>query len=145
MNNFLPILCKSPKQVPEIAEKIVEICKNKTVWVFDGEMGAGKTTLIKEVCKILGVQDEVQSPTFSIVNQYEGSEKTIYHFDFYRLQSEQEAYDIGYEEYFYASNAYCFLEWASKIPNLLPANYAKIEIDVLSEKERKIVVTCDEY
>ncbi|GAB4129101.1 MAG: tRNA (adenosine(37)-N6)-threonylcarbamoyltransferase complex ATPase subunit type 1 TsaE [Raineya sp.] len=142
MNPSLPILCKNKSQLTEIAKKIIETCKNNAVWVFEGEMGAGKTTLIKEICKVLGVKDEVQSPTFSIVNQYESSEKTIYHFDFYRLKSEQEAYDIGYEEYFYARNAYCFLEWASKIPNLLPPNYAKIEIKVLAEEERMIEMSC---
>lgn len=141
MNNSLPILCKNLSQLPEVAKKIIEICKNYAVWIFEGEMGAGKTTLIKEICKGLGVKDEVQSPTFSIVNQYESPEKTIYHFDFYRLKSEQEAYDIGYEEYFYTPNAYCFLEWASKIPNLLPPNYAKIEIKVLSEEERTIWIS----
>lgn len=141
MSNHLSFVCQNKYQLPELAQKIIEFCKNYTVWIFEGEMGAGKTTLIKVICSILGVKDEVQSPTFSIVNQYESPEKTIYHFDFYRLKSEQEAYDIGYEEYFYAPNAYCFLEWASKIPNLLPPNYAKIEIKVLSEEERKIVVS----
>ena len=141
MSNPLLILCKNKSQLAEVAKKIIESCKNYTVWVFEGDMGAGKTTLIKEICRVLGVKDEVQSPTFSIVNQYESPEKTIYHFDFYRLKSEQEAYDIGYEEYFYAPNSYCFLEWASKIPNLLPPNYAKIEIKVLNEEERKILIS----
>ncbi len=140
MSNPLLILCTNKSQLAEVAKKIIEFCKNYAVWVFEGEMGAGKTTLIKEICSILGVRDEVQSPTFSIVNQYESPEKTIYHFDFYRLKSEQEAYDIGYEEYFYAPNTYCFLEWASKIPNLLPPNYAKIEIKVLNEEERNILI-----
>ena len=137
MSNPLPILCKNKSQLPEVAKKIVETCKNYAIWVFEGDMGAGKTTLIKEICRALGVADEVQSPTFSIVNQYESPEKTIYHFDFYRLKSEQEAYDIGYEEYFYASNAYCFLEWASKISNLLPKEYVRIAITVLGEEERQ--------
>jgi tRNA threonylcarbamoyladenosine biosynthesis protein TsaE len=141
MSNPLLIICKNKSQLTEVAKKIIEFCKNYAVWIFEGEMGAGKTTLIKAICSVLGVKDEVQSPTFSIVNQYESPEKTIYHFDFYRLKSEQEAYDIGYEEYFYAPNSYCFLEWASKIPNLLPPNYAKIEIKVLSEEERKIWIS----
>lgn len=136
INNPLSILCQNKNQLPEVAKKIVEICKNYAIWIFEGDMGAGKTTLIKEICKVLEVTDEVQSPTFAIVNQYESPERTIYHFDFYRLKSEQEAYDIGYEEYFYAPNTYCFLEWASKVINLLPKQYVQIEIAVLGNEKR---------
>jgi len=140
MNNPLTILCKNKGELPEVAKEVIEICKNYAIWVFEGAMGAGKTTLIKEICKVLEVIDEVQSPTFAIVNQYESPQKTIYHFDFYRLKSEQEAYDIGYEEYFYAQNAYCFVEWASKIKNLLPDRYVEIAIEVLGKEERKFYI-----
>jgi len=140
MNNPLTILCKNKSELPEVAKEIIEICKNYAIWVFEGAMGAGKTTLIKAICKHLGVTDEVQSPTFAIVNEYKSSDKTIYHFDFYRLKSEQEAYDIGYEEYFYAQNAYCFVEWASKIKNLLPDRYVEIAIEVLGKEERKFYI-----
>lgn len=97
----------------------------------------GKTTLIKELCKQLGVVENVSSPTFSIVNEYEAKEEKIYHFDFYRLKDEQEAFDLGYEEYFYSGN-YCFVEWPEKIENLLPENAVSISITGNSEGERTI-------
>ncbi len=101
-------------------------------------MGAGKTTLIKAVCKELGVQDTVQSPTYGLVNEYVSpSAGKIYHFDFYRIKDETEAMDIGYEDYFY-SGAYCFVEWPSKIPSLLPAIYLKISINLVSSNQRII-------
>lgn len=102
-----------------------------TVWVFTGEMGAGKTTLIKAFCRALRVTDTLSSPTFSIVNEYRTAKDTpVYHFDFYRLKREQEAVDIGVEEYLY-SGQYCFIEWHERIPSLLPEEY--IEIRILPE------------
>ncbi len=89
-------------------------------------MGAGKTTFITAVCKELGVTDTISSPTFSIVNEYKSAEgEKIFHFDFYRINSINEAYDLGYEDYFY-STAYCFIEWAEKIEELLPEGYVKV-------------------
>jgi len=101
-------------------------------------MGAGKTTLIKSLCEQLGVVDMVTSPTFSIVNEYAGPEK-IYHFDFYRLKTQAEALDLGYEEYFY-SGAYCFIEWPAKIPDLLPDHYIRVDIQVLDDNARQIII-----
>lgn len=97
-------------------------------FAFFGKMGVGKTTLIKELCAHLGVEDVVCSPTFAIVNEYsaQGGEP-VYHFDFYRLKSIAEAYDIGYEEYFY-SGFYCFTEWTEKVEELLPECYVRVEI-----------------
>jgi len=100
-------------------------------------MGAGKTTLIKALCQCLGTTENVTSPTFSIVNEYIGSSHKIYHFDFYRLKNQTEALDMGYEEYFY-SDAYCFIEWPEKIPDLLPVNYININITVTGESSRDI-------
>lgn len=97
----------------------------------------GKTTLIKELCRQLGVKENVSSPTFSIVNEYAAKEGNIYHFDFYRLKDEQEAFDFGYEEYFY-SGEYCFVEWPEKIENLLPEDAVSISITANSEGERTI-------
>jgi tRNA threonylcarbamoyladenosine biosynthesis protein TsaE len=106
--------------------------------VFEGDMGAGKTTFIKEICLALGVKDVVSSPTFSIVNEYLGSNnQPVYHFDFYRIKNLQEAYDIGYEEYFYSSSI-CLIEWPEKIEALLPLQYIKVSIKALSENQREI-------
>ena len=97
-------------------------------FAFFGKMGVGKTTLIKELCAALGVEDNVCSPTFAIVNEYSDRQGApVYHFDFYRLKSLAEAYDIGYEEYFY-SGAYCFTEWTEKVEELLPGRYIRVEI-----------------
>lgn len=100
-------------------------------------MGAGKTTLIKELCKGLGTTDTVTSPTFSIVNEYHTAKGKIYHFDFYRLKNQTEALDMGYEEYFY-DGAYCFIEWPEKIPDLLPQHYSNISLKVLDDGARQI-------
>lgn len=105
--------------------------------LFNGPMGAGKTTLITTLCKSLGSSDELSSPTFSIVNEYDSLKGTIYHFDFYRLKHLSEAFDIGLEEYLY-SNKLCFIEWAEKIQELLPPKYMEINIHVISETERAL-------
>ena len=100
-------------------------------------MGAGKTTLIKVICKDLGVEDNVSSPTFSIINEYVSSEgESIYHFDFYRLKDEEEALDMGCEEFFY-KNSLCFIEWPEKIPSLIPEEVLKVKIT--KEKETRII------
>lgn len=101
-------------------------------------MGAGKTTLIKSLCKALGSNDNITSPTFSIVNEYAGPNK-IYHFDFYRLKNQTEALDIGCEEYFYSGN-YCFIEWPEKIPDLLPPHFVRVNIAVLKDDTREITL-----
>lgn len=107
------------EQLPKIAKEFLKRTSLHKKFVFYGEMGVGKTTLIKELSLQLGVNDVVSSPTFSIVNEYLTKENCkIYHFDFYRLEDEQEAFDMGYEEYFF-SDAYCFIEWPDKIPNLI--------------------------
>lgn len=110
------------------------------VWVFEGDLGAGKTTLIKALCDQLNVVDNVSSPTFSIVNEYAtATDDTIYHFDFYRIKNEIEALDIGVEEYFYSGD-YCFIEWPSKIPSLLPDKYLKITLILVSENQRQVLL-----
>ena len=130
------------KELPIIAQKIIKNAKSK-VLLFNGEMGAGKTTLIKEITKQLGVEDIASSPTFSLVNEYQTSKgETIYHFDFYRINSEEEAYDIGIEDYFH-SNAWCFIEWGEKVQNLLPLEIVNINIQVLNENQRTIDIKND--
>lgn len=97
-------------------------------FAFFGKMGVGKTTLIKAMCGELGVEDNVCSPTFAIINEYKtGNGAPVYHFDFYRLKNAEEAYDIGYEEYFY-SGEYCFTEWTEKVEELLPEHYVRVEL-----------------
>ena len=102
-------------------------------------MGAGKTTLIKSLCEKLGVSDSVTSPTFSIVNEYKGADGPVYHFDFYRLKDQNEALDMGYEEYFYSGN-YCFIEWPEKIASLIPDSFTGVRIHVLNASSRQITV-----
>ena len=124
-----------------VAIAVAEYVKQYKVWLFHGEMGAGKTTLIKEVCKAIGVVDNMSSPTFSIVNEYATKDhQKVFHFDFYRIKNEAEAVDIGTEEYFY-SNHPCFIEWAEKIPSLIPLTHAEVSIQVEDDIHRTIVLS----
>lgn len=108
------------------------------ILVFNGVMGAGKTTFIKQLCKQLGVSETTSSPTFSLVNQYITTKnETIFHFDFYRINSENEALDMGVDEYLYSGH-WCFIEWSEKIQNLLPEKHAVITIEVQADGKRKI-------
>jgi tRNA threonylcarbamoyladenosine biosynthesis protein TsaE len=125
-------------QLPAVASEIISYANNSCIFLFYGDMGAGKTTLIKSLCKALGSDDNITSPTFSIVNEYSGPNK-IYHFDFYRLKNQTEALDIGCEEYFYSGN-YCFIEWPGQIPDLLPPHFIRISIDVLADDSRRITL-----
>jgi tRNA threonylcarbamoyladenosine biosynthesis protein TsaE len=126
-------------QLPIIASEILSFAQNTRIFLFYGDMGAGKTTLIKALCECLGTTEPVTSPTFSIVNEYIGQSNKIYHFDFYRLKNQTEALDLGYEEYFY-SDAYCFIEWPEKISGLLPENYISIQIKVIDRNTRGIFI-----
>jgi tRNA threonylcarbamoyladenosine biosynthesis protein TsaE len=124
-----------------VATEIAKYVNQYKVWLFHGEMGAGKTTLIKEVCRAIGVDDNMSSPTFSIVNEYQSKDhEKVFHFDFYRIKNEAEAIDIGTEEYFY-SNHPCFIEWAEKIPSLIPLPYAEVSIQVEDDIHRTIVLS----
>lgn len=117
------------------AKALLSFSGQEKIFIFEGEMGAGKTTFIKTLCAELGVTANVSSPTFSIVNEYEAADQTIYHFDFYRIKNLQEAYDIGYEEYFYSGNI-CLIEWPERVAELLPESYIKVEITTLSPDQR---------
>ncbi|QSE99101.1 tRNA (adenosine(37)-N6)-threonylcarbamoyltransferase complex ATPase subunit type 1 TsaE [Fulvivirga lutea] len=135
----LKLVCRDIEELEKVATQIIEFSHGLKFWIFDGQMGAGKTTLIKEICRQLGVQDHVSSPTYSIVNEYlTGNNQTIYHFDFYRINDEEEAMDIGVEEYFDSGN-YCFVEWSSKIPSLLPdKNFLNVSIEISDADQRVI-------
>ncbi len=132
-------IVNSLQELDAVAAEIVNIFPSKRIFLLYGEMGAGKTTLINSFCRVLKVSDNTSSPTFSIVNEYSSENGPVYHFDFYRLKHENEALDLGYEEYFY-SNDYCFVEWPEKIPNLLPEDAVKLTIEVISTTRRKIIV-----
>ncbi|KQR71921.1 tRNA (adenosine(37)-N6)-threonylcarbamoyltransferase complex ATPase subunit type 1 TsaE [Pedobacter sp. Leaf176] len=127
-------------ELPDVANKLLAFAGGERIFLFDGEMGAGKTTFIKTFCKVLGVEDSVSSPTYSIVNEYVGENDTVYHFDFYRIKNIQEAYDLGYEEYFYGGGI-CLIEWPERIEELLPEHYIKVEISILSESGRSFKLT----
>ena len=118
----------SVDQLQMVSKEIIAMAGEQRIFAFYGKMGAGKTTLIKEICKTLEVEDVVNSPTFAIVNEYNSKKEKIFHFDFYRLKNIQEAFDIGYEDYFYSGN-YCLIEWPEKITELLPQNFVRIQID----------------
>ena len=137
------VLTYSNISVPDlsnVARELIQEAGDVKVWLFQGEMGAGKTTLIKSIGKALGIDDDMSSPTFSIVNEYAYEGNIIYHFDFYRIKSETEAYDIGIEEYLYSGH-YCFIEWSDKIPNLIPPIHAVITIDTDENKNRTIAIS----
>ena len=128
----------SPNQLPEAANRLLNFAGTQKVFLFFGEMGAGKTTFIKALSHALGVIDAVSSPTYSIVNEYSLTDGSVYHFDFYRLKSQEEAFDIGFEEYLY-SKKYCFIEWPEKIKDLWPPEFVSVKIEVINQTTRVII------
>ena len=125
-------------EIEKAARVAIKTAGEEKVWVFQGDMGAGKTTLIKALCRAFSVRDQVSSPTFGIVNHYENQDGDVfYHFDFYRMDEPTEALDIGIEEYFYSGN-YCWLEWAEKIFPFLPEKFFLIRIQADSETQRTL-------
>ena len=130
----------SIEQINEVAKTVVASNPSKVI-LFNGEMGVGKTTFIKALCKTLGVQNATSSPTFSLVNEYETKTgELVYHFDVYRLKNENEAYDMGMDEYLY-SGAWNFIEWAEKIPSLIPDKYSVIDLIKLPDGNRQLILT----
>jgi tRNA threonylcarbamoyladenosine biosynthesis protein TsaE len=124
-----------------VVEEIVELLDRVNVWIFQGDLGAGKTTLIKRIGAQLGVEDAMSSPSFAIVNEYQSRRKgKVFHFDFYRIKTEGEAADLGIEDYFYSGYP-CFIEWPEQIPSLLPAEYGRVEIKIENESQRTIAIS----
>lgn len=133
-------IANSLEELPKVARQILLDYKDERIFVLNGLMGAGKTTFTKAVCEVLGVKDNVCSPTFAIVNEYLSDiVGDIYHFDFYRINKEEEAFDIGLEEYLYSGN-YCFMEWSERVINLLPKHFTKITIKEVENSKREIKI-----
>jgi tRNA threonylcarbamoyladenosine biosynthesis protein TsaE len=125
-------------QIDDAARKLITFAGANRIWLFEGELGAGKTTLIKAVCRNFDVEDIVNSPSFSLVNEYIGKNGAkYYHLDFYRIKDEEEAMDIGAEEYIFSGD-YCFIEWPSKISSLLPQQYVSVSIQVEPNGSRSL-------
>lgn len=130
----------SINDLDKVASEIISYTNPQRFFALYGEMGAGKTTLVKALCRQLGVTDTVQSPTYSILNEYlRENGEPVYHFDFYRVENIREVYDIGYEEYFY-SGYFCFAEWPEKIEGLL--DFPKADIFISSELNNQRIITC---
>ena len=132
-------LLDSEQQIPEVAQKLLTACGSRKVFAFFGDLGAGKTTLVKAICVQLGAGDVAKSPTFAIVNEYEGDDGNIYHFDFYRLEYPEEVYDLGFEEYV-DSGDWCFIEWPEIAGPLLPEDTVEVRIVSTGPESRKITV-----
>lgn len=129
------IIIPSLSSLPAAANEFIQLIGDRRIISFSGQMGAGKTTFIKAICEAMGVKDTISSPTFSLVNEYRAGAQKIYHFDFYRIRTESEAYDMGYEDYFY-SGAYCFIEWPEKISALLPDEAVRVNISIEGDQRR---------
>ena len=135
-------IAHSLEDLPSIADQLITEAGEHRLFAFYGKMGAGKTTLINSILEVLGVDDGGSSPTFSLVNEYEGRlGEPIYHFDFYRIENLEEVYDIGYEDYFFSTN-YCFIEWPEKVEELLPNDVVKVQIRVEGD-HREILLDVD--
>jgi tRNA threonylcarbamoyladenosine biosynthesis protein TsaE len=127
------------EHIREAAQEFIKHIGDYRVFAFYGKMGAGKTTFVKAICEELGVKDVITSPTFAIVNEYTTGEVIIYHFDFYRVKKLEEAYDMGYEEYFY-SGALCFIEWPELIEDILPDDAVRVSISEQDDGSRVITL-----
>jgi tRNA threonylcarbamoyladenosine biosynthesis protein TsaE len=138
---MIKMVISDESELEKVARKIIAESGDFPILCFNGEMGAGKTTLIKVICGLLGVEDAMSSPTFSIVNEYEsGSGDPIYHFDFYRIEELREAIDIGVDEYFYSGNL-CLIEWSEKIKQLIPEEHLEISIKLVGNTGREIIIS----
>lgn len=136
------IIIPSIDKIDDAAQEFLALMGDETVYTFDGEMGAGKTTFINALCRALGVEDDpTGSPTFSIINEYRSdtTAELIYHFDLYRIESLDQAFDIGVEDYL-DSGALCLIEWPDRIDDILPDDTVRVKIDVMPDGSRRLLV-----
>ena len=137
------LIINSIEEIHDTAQKFVKKIGDKKIFAFNGKMGAGKTTFIKAICEVMGVKETINSPTFSIVNEYEAADGSIiYHFDCYRINKIEEAVDMGTEEYLYSGNL-CFIEWSENIAPLLPDQIVNVNIKETENGKRKIQIEED--
>jgi len=127
-------------ELENIAKSIISEYPQQRIFCFEGDLGAGKTTLIEAICRILGAKDELSSPTFSIINEYATYDKPIYHMDWYRLKSIDEAINIGIEDYLFSNN-YCFIEWHDRAEALIPRPYMLMSLTTMSNMNRNLIAT----
>ena len=129
---------KHKNELKNVAEKLINCFPGQHIFAFYGKLGAGKTTFIQTLCKILGTEDNVTSPTFALINEYKtANSRSIFHFDFYRIKNIEEAFDLGYEDYLFSGN-YCLIEWPELIESLLPENIVRVKIEVMENETRLI-------
>ena len=137
----MKILIKDKKHLASAANKLLKYTKDKKLFAFYGSMGAGKTTIIKAICEVLGTVDIVTSPTFTLVNEYRTiKEETLYHIDFYRIRKQEEVFDFGIEEYL-TGDSYCFMEWPELIKEILPPETVRIRITVDDNEQRILLIS----
>lgn len=134
----MEFIIKSESELTTVLNEMLSLAGNRKKWMFSGELGAGKTTIIKQLCAILGCKDDITSPTFSIVNEYEGEKGVIYHLDLYRLKDLEEALHMGIEEYL-DQDVFCFIEWPKVIQPIWPMDAVEINIEILDDSRRKII------
>lgn len=136
---MIELLIPTPDQATQTARSFIEIMGKRRIAAFAGEMGAGKTTFIKAICRELGVTDEVSSPTFALVYEYKSAEGPVFHFDFYRINDPAELFDLGYEDYFF-SGSFCFIEWPEKALHLIPEDALLCKIEVRENGLRSLII-----
>jgi len=135
----MELIVKNLAGLPAVAKAIAVYAAGRKIWLFSGEIGAGKTTLIQQICKYHGVTEKVTSPTYSLINQYESNDGILYHLDLYRLNHLDEAIDIGIEDLLYG-DALCLIEWPDLVAPLLPEAVLKIKIKIVEDSKRKIIL-----
>jgi tRNA threonylcarbamoyladenosine biosynthesis protein TsaE len=141
MKSDMKILIKNKRHLSSAAKQLLKYCGDNKIFAFYGSMGAGKTTIIKAICKVLGATDIVSSPTFTLVNEYRTLKGgTLYHIDFYRIKKQEEVFDFGLEEYL-SGDSFCFMEWPELVEEILPPETVKVRITVEDNEQRTLLIS----